>query len=245
MRNLNRNLLVGALASLALMGLGSAQAAVTMVGTRVVFPAEANEVNVRLHNVGETPSLVQAWIDDGDASATPSTSKAPFIVRPPIFRIDGEKSQVIRIARAGGDLPEDRESLFGFNVLDMPAQVPKRADGEGATLKLVVRTRVKMFYRPKGLTRAAAAKAPAQLQWKIVDEAGGHALRIDNPTPYHVILKKVASAGIDDEVIAPLSSRAYRLGQQQYQALRDSITFEYAVTDTGVAISAQAPLARP
>lgn len=247
MCNFKRNLLAGALCSLGLISAVQAQAAVTMMGTRVVFDGDTNEVTVRLQNVGEMPSLVQAWIDDGDANAAPSSLKVPFIVRPPVFRINGGKSQVIRIAKAGEDLPGDRESLFGFNVLDMPASAPTQNNDEGATLQLVVRTRVKLFYRPKGLTRAAAAKAPTQLQWQVVDEAGARALRVSNPTPYHVILKKVVSAGVaaDETVISPLSSHSYRLAPQQHQALKDSINFEYAASDTGVVIKAQAPLSRP
>lgn len=247
MCNFKRNLLAGALCSFGVIGAMQAQASVTMMGTRVIFAGDANEVSVRLQNGNDVPSLVQAWIDDGDANATPSTSKVPFIIRPPVFRIEGGKSQVVRIVSAGGDLPGDCESLFGFNVLDMPAQAPKQIAEEGATLQLVVRTRVKMFYRPKGLTRAAAAKAPTQLQWQVVNEGGAHALRVNNPTPYHVIVKKVASAGIaaDEAVVAPQSSHTYRLAPQQHQALKDAIAFEYAVSDTGVVIKTQAPLSRP
>ncbi|WP_353075241.1 fimbrial biogenesis chaperone [Stenotrophomonas sepilia] len=247
MCNFKLRLLASALCSLGMIAALQAQAAVTMMGTRVVFPGEANEVTVRLQNGSGTPSLVQAWIDDGDVNATPSTSKVPFIIRPPVFRIDGGKSQVVRIAKAGEGLPGDRESLLGFNVLDMPAQAPKQASEERATLQLVVRTRVKMFYRPKGLSRAAAAKAPTQLQWQMTTDAGAHALRVTNPTPYHVILKKVVSAGVaaDEAVIAPMSNHTYRLSPQQHQALKESISFEYAVSDTGVVIKHEAPLSRP
>ncbi|GMR28338.1 fimbrial chaperone [Stenotrophomonas sepilia] len=247
MCNFKRNLLAGVLFTLGAVSAFQTQAAVTMMGTRIVFPGDQSEVSVRLQNVGETPSLVQAWIDDGDVDAAPSASKVPFIVRPPMFRINGGKSQVIRIATAGAMLPGDRESLFGFNVLDVPAQAAKQAGEGGATLQLVVRTRVKMFYRPKGLSRAAAAKAPTQLQWQVTTGPGAHGLRVTNPTPYHVIVKKVASAGIavDEVVVAPLSHHTYALSPQQHQALKESITFEYAVTDTGVVVAAQAPLSLP
>ena len=47
----------------------AAQAAITITGTRVVYPAQNREVNVRLNNVDSRPVLVQPWLDDGDAAA--------------------------------------------------------------------------------------------------------------------------------------------------------------------------------
>ena len=50
-----------------------ASASVIIDGTRVVYPQKAREVTVQLHNTGETPSLVQSWVDEGDKDATPDS----------------------------------------------------------------------------------------------------------------------------------------------------------------------------
>ena len=46
-------------------------AEIVLHGTRVIYPSDAREVNLQLSNNGTAPSLVQAWIDDGNAKSTP------------------------------------------------------------------------------------------------------------------------------------------------------------------------------
>lgn len=55
-------------------------AEVSVLGTRVVYPAEQREVGVPLKNEGARASLLQAWIADGDLEQKPEASKAPFIL---------------------------------------------------------------------------------------------------------------------------------------------------------------------
>ncbi|MBO7942204.1 fimbria/pilus periplasmic chaperone, partial [Streptomyces sp. S9] len=74
-----------------------AQAEVTIAGTRVVYPAQQREVAVKLNNVGARPALVQVWVDDGDPKQSPDTSKAPFLVSPPVVRIEPGKGQALRL----------------------------------------------------------------------------------------------------------------------------------------------------
>ncbi|EIQ74195.1 putative chaperone [Shigella flexneri 1235-66] len=47
-------------------------------GTRVIYPAEKNEVLVQLMNQGGQSSLVQSWIDDGDSSLPPEKLTYPL-----------------------------------------------------------------------------------------------------------------------------------------------------------------------
>ena len=49
-------------------------AEIILHGTRVIYPSDAREVSLQLSNNGTTPSLVQAWIDDGN-----SKSNSPYI----------------------------------------------------------------------------------------------------------------------------------------------------------------------
>ena len=44
----------------------SVSANVVITGTRVIYPSNQKTVSVQLTNVGTKPSLVQAWIDNGD-----------------------------------------------------------------------------------------------------------------------------------------------------------------------------------
>ena len=66
----------------------AAEAGVIIHGTRVIYPAERQEVIVRLENKGNRPALVQTWLDDGDRYSTAATAKAPLSTSPPSFRLE-------------------------------------------------------------------------------------------------------------------------------------------------------------
>lgn len=169
-----------------------AQAGVIIDTTRVVYPAKNKEVTVRLDNKGQKPALIQVWMDDGDDNATPDKIDLPFTLTPPMFRMDPAKQQAVRMAFIGESLPADKESLFWFNMLEVPPKGVKK-DGEGNDrnlLQFAFRTRIKVFYRPSGLPYDVN-DAPSKLTWKLVTADKGYALEVDNPSPYYVSFEKV------------------------------------------------------
>ena len=87
-------------AGLGLLGLAfAAQASVVITGTRIIYPAPAREVSVQIKNVGAVPALVQVWLDRGDDSAQPGSAAAqtPFLLTPPIARLEPKRGQTIRL----------------------------------------------------------------------------------------------------------------------------------------------------
>lgn len=79
----------------------------------------AETVAITLNNDDKTtPFLAQSWVTDADGVRTDA-----LIALPPLQRIDaGQKSQV-RITQVRGltdKLPQDRETLFWFNVRGVP-----------------------------------------------------------------------------------------------------------------------------
>ncbi|BBD80870.1 fimbrial biogenesis chaperone [Aerosticca soli] len=169
-----------------------AQANVLIGGTRVVFPAKDGEVTVRLTNDNDHPVLVEAWIDHGDPHATPETTDVPFLITPPLFRMEPKKEQNLRIVFTGAALPSDRESLFWLNVLEVPPKPGAQAAGQNV-LQLALRSRLKLFYRPDGLP-GNPLEAPGQLRWQLARDGTGHVLVAHNPTPYYLTLAEVSLA---------------------------------------------------
>lgn len=166
----------------------TARADIVISGTRVIYPETAKDVTVNLENRGNKPLLVQSWLDDGRDTVNPQELKLPFIITPPVTRVDARKGQVIRITWLGQALPKDRESLLWFNVLE----VPPKAKGEGSQnlLQLAFRTRIKLFFRPAGLA-GSPGDAVKNLQWRVKKEAGGTYLVANNNTPWNI---SIASA---------------------------------------------------
>ena len=85
--------------------LPSADASMVIDGTRIIFPGDKKEIAVRATNMGETPSLTQVWVDDGRVQNQPEKDAAPFIVLPPIVRIEPGKGQSWRLVFNGSRLP--------------------------------------------------------------------------------------------------------------------------------------------
>jgi P pilus assembly chaperone PapD len=169
---------------------GAAFGGVTISGTRVVFPAQNRETSIKLTNNNDTPALVQVWIDRGVAKDKPDTINVPFTVTPPLARIEPEKGQVLRIIYTGEPLPNDRESIFYFNVLEVPPKA-KRQDGDkGNILQFAVRTRIKLFYRPQGL-KSSPEDAVKQLKWSLVHDGGHVSVKVTNDAPYYISLGNI------------------------------------------------------
>lgn len=170
----------------------TARASVVINGTRVVFPAQQGEVTVRLSNQSDKPALVEAWIDDGDVKSTPDSVRTPFLITPPLFRMEPHKDQSLRIIYTQGTkpLPTDRETLFWLNVLEVPPK-PTGAAANKNTLQFAIRSRLKFFYRPANLP-GDVSKAPDQLTFKAAADGQGAVLVVHNPTPYYITISQLA-----------------------------------------------------
>ena len=172
----------------ALFGATSVHASVVINSTRIIYPQNDKEVTVRLESKNQAPVLIQAWLDSGDEHSTPDLAVIPFIATPPIFRMEPGKQQVVRLAYTGDNLAAKQESLFWFNLLEVPAQ---SQDAKQANqLQLAFRSRIKLFLRPANLPYGVEA-APGKLQWQRVATEQGQALDVFNPSPYHVTFEQI------------------------------------------------------
>ncbi len=183
----------------------SAHAAIVLEGTRIVHDAgKGRDVTLRSTNRGDQSALTQVWIDNGDSHARPEDVQTPFRLTPSEPRlIKANEGQAWRITYAPrpseAPLPANRESLFYFNLLDIPPKPSQ--EGGGNLLQFAVRSRIKLFHRPAGLP-GRAVDAAGSLTWRYQDQA----LQIDNPSAYHVTLGSVTlddGAKLDGDMVVP------------------------------------------
>lgn len=180
---ISSNLQIAALTAMVCFPLLS-HANVVITGTRVIYHEGDREVTVKLENAGQQPALVQVWVDKGNEKSTPTNADAPFLLTPPIFRVDPNKGQSIRLMFTGEKLPADRESIYWLNVLDVPP-LPK---GDVPNyVQLAIKSRIKIFYRPKNLG-SPAKDAEARLLCSIATQAGETKLHAHNTSPYYTSL---------------------------------------------------------
>lgn len=156
---------------------------VVITGTRIIYPAQNKEVGIELTNVESTPALLQAWVtgEDGD-----NAKPVPFVLTPPVFRLDGNKKQTLRLIYTHEKLPQDKESLFYFNLLDIPP-MPTGDDQAQNYLQISLLSKLKLFFRPNHL-KPTIEKAPQALTVAL----SGKDLTINNPTPYYMTISAVA-----------------------------------------------------
>lgn len=183
------NFLLG-LAMSSILVANSTHAEIILHGTRVIYPSDAREVTLQVSNNGSKPSLVQAWIDEGDAKSTPDQSKVPFMITPPISRVDPTKSQSLRITALpnAAQIDQKKETVYWLNVLDIPPRPKAGAKDEVPDnfLQLAIRSRIKFFYRPATI-KEDANLAGEKLQWS----RSGQTLMVKNPTPFHVTMTSI------------------------------------------------------
>ena len=175
------------LLSLAIFCSQSIFAGVTIDGTRIIFPSNAKSISVQLRNGFSTPALVQTWIDNGDIDQIPNADQIPFVLTPPLSRVEPNRGQIIRIIPTGSpSLPQDRESLFWFNMLDIPPDDPQYVGKNLLTFN--VRTRIKLFYRPSNL-KMSANTAYASIKAKYNQST--KEINLNNPTPYFITITQM------------------------------------------------------
>ncbi|WP_241499298.1 fimbrial biogenesis chaperone [Chromobacterium sphagni] len=166
--------------------LAAAHANVVVAGTRVVYNGGDREVTIKLSNPGDTPALVQAWVDKGNSKSTPDTADAPFLIMPPIFRIEPGKSQTLRMVYTGDGPSPDKETVYWLNILDVPP-LPQGDEAGRNYLQIAFRSRLKIFFRPVGLA-GNPDDAAEQVRWQLVPQAAGkgYALRGANASAFSV-----------------------------------------------------------
>lgn len=151
--------------------------ALTLSSTRVVFDSDKRSVSLVVANPSDKTYAVQSWVN---TSADDTTTAVPFMVSPPLFRVNPGKEQQVQINGLPNTLPKDRESLFYFNAQEIP-----QVDGEQTNvLNIAIRTRIKLFYRPSELKDTPASRLK-DLQWSLQTLGGKPSLVLNNPTPFH------------------------------------------------------------
>ncbi|ELV2842060.1 molecular chaperone [Enterobacter cloacae] len=195
---------------MACSAMAASEGGVSFSRNRIIFPASEKAVSLSVTNGGSGVYLVQAGVYGDQSKRTP----APFIVTPPLFRLDANSENSMRIIRAGEGLPTDRESVFYFNGLVIPSAKVPGADGGAkmsATLSVSMRSVMKLFWRPAGL-KPAADKAPDALRF--VRTAQG--VRVINPTPYFQSFAQFSVDGKDVE-LDRIPSMVSPFGELEFQ----------------------------
>ncbi|UMS29252.1 chaperone protein AfaB [Escherichia coli] len=197
--------------------------------TRVIYNPNLTGATLSVINDQNYPILVQS-----EVLAEDRKSHAPFIVTPPLFRLDGGQSSHLRIIRTSGEFPSDRETLQWVCVKGIPpkegdkwAEVDKdkKTDNKmSMQVQLSVKNCIKLFFRPSSV-KGHSDVAASQIAW----QRSGEKLKGTNSTPFYINLSELTIGGwkVKEHLyISPFSSVDYDLpvgasGKVQWRVIND------------------------
>ncbi|MFP2422373.1 molecular chaperone [Pseudescherichia vulneris] len=151
--------------------------------TRVIYNGNMKEASLSVKNTEDSNIyLIRSWV-----SSDKEGEKVPFIITPPLFRIEPGQDNAVRITQTSSSLPQDKESVYWINTLAIPP-----ATKEKNSLQFSINTRIKLIYRPTALNnKDAIGKAYQQLTFS----RSGNVITTSNPTPYYVSMTKIKING--------------------------------------------------
>lgn len=183
---MNRSRLISCAAlALALIAQNSFAGGVALSSTRVIYDGSRKEASLTVNNKSTTDEfLIQSWVDDANGN-----KKTPFIITPPLFKLNPTKNNVLRIVNTSNALPQDRESVYWVNVKAIPAKSENAEDKN--VLQIAVRTRLKLFYRPAGL-KGNSMDGWSKLKFT---SAGANQIKVENPSAFNLTFNKFYANG--------------------------------------------------
>ncbi|WP_174847015.1 fimbria/pilus periplasmic chaperone [Yersinia artesiana] len=190
-------------------------------GTRAIYPlSSVKGISLSMVNPQDYPILVQTQIKGEDKH-----SPAPFVVTPPLFRLDAGMQGRVRVIRTGGNFPQDRESLQWLCLTGIPPKEgdiwdnghddkKKETQDVNLDVRLSISTCMKLLVRPDQLKQK-----PEDVAGELIWQRNGKQLQVNNPTPFYINFKSVMLAGknIDlsstgsDSYVAPFAKRSFSL----------------------------------
>lgn len=199
-------------------------AGVGLNATRIIYLQGSESTSVGARNNTDINYLAKFVI-----SKSPEGLKgdAPFMVTPPLVKIDSGKAQEVRIYAQENNLPMDRESVFYFSAVMIPAT---NGPLESTALNIGYNNVIKLFYRPSKLPLS-----PKEAHERLRVESSSTGITVVNDSPYYISLSKLSVNGVKvdmsmkkrNTMIAPYDSFSYitpangRMGIAKWTVIND------------------------
>ncbi|OAT50773.1 fimbrial biogenesis chaperone [Providencia heimbachae] len=196
--------------------INTANAGVIIGGTRIIYNEGNKDVSISVENPDKIPYLIQSWIDNKEEK-----KQSDFTITPPLFRLNADKTNALRIFLTENKLPSDKESLFWLNIKTIPAT--ERTEN---SLQIAFKTQIKLIYRPKALKDINFIEEQKKLTWS---KSGNH-ITVQNPTPYFMNFQSITFNGKkvnDVSYAAPFSTTSFEIndttdrGSVQWEIIND------------------------
>ncbi|EHN8908240.1 molecular chaperone [Enterobacter hormaechei] len=169
----------------------------------VVMEENRGGASVDIVNNTSNVYLMQSRVLGADAATGMPVDlkdgEAPFLVLPPLKRLDAQGSLPLRIVASPAGtarLPRDRESVFFLAAKAIPSLAETEAgkgvnDGKKGRVAIALVNNIKLFWRPKGLKSEAIGNVANTLSVS----RDGDKLKVTNPSDYYLTFSSLKVGG--------------------------------------------------
>lgn len=173
----------------------TANAGVIIGGTRLIYNQDSSQSSISVNNPDNKPYLIQSWVSK---SVNSDDNDNTFVSTPPIFKLEPKSQNSVRIMYTGKALPQDRESVFWLNIKSIPSTDPNAQN----QLLITVNSKMKLFYRPSGLT------GDPNIAYKDLEftQKNGE-LKITNPSSYNISIYQISFDGKENKNITMIPAK--------------------------------------
>ncbi len=195
--------------------------------TRVIYNHDSPAASFWIKNGHQYPIIAQANILNSDKN-----SKAPFIITPPVLRVDGEMQTRLRVIPVSQTLNKDTEELFWICIKGVP---PKEELGESTTafkkashfnINIITNSCIKLISRPSKINMTVK-DAVQKIDVKVQEER----LVIYNKSPMYINISsaKINSKKVEipNRYIKPYSNESIRFKVKKGDEMQLSILNDY------------------
>lgn len=218
----------------------STSASVVISGTRFILNETDEYKTIKIRNDDPFPNVVQVWTDTGNEASSPESADGPFFITPAVFKIDSKSAQNIRVSFSGNfdSLPNDRESVFYINFLQIPPRSTAQKSDQSHVL-LMMRNRMKLFYRPSKI-KSDPHDVLKNIEFNFKKET--NEIEAINKSPFHAsfisaeLMVGKDSIPLDASMIPPFSRKIWRTKEAPKILFNPTLIKVNFVNDNGVFI---------
>ncbi|MBO2605422.1 molecular chaperone [Shewanella algae] len=185
-------------------------AGVSLDSSRVIFHSDNSTQQINLVNANDYPVIVQIWVNDGGFDiSSEDASYVPVIPVPAIFNLSPRERRSINLIRIRDDMPVNMESLYWFNIYEIPPHSNSSLVSENVMV-VTMQTQYKLFFRPDFI-KEKITKVGEYIKLNWCDGK----LKINNQGPFYLTITRIEldnhTPPLQPQMLAPFSSDSLEL----------------------------------
>lgn len=162
---------------------------VSLTSSRIIYTHGLKSgATIGVENRQTFPVLVKAQTYQEDQKST-----ANFILTPPLFRLDAQRSNLLRVVALNNNYSKTQETLNWLCVTAMPPDtvLDSKTTKVKSSVQVSVSSCIKLIYRPESLEGKNLSDVTGQVEWRMKD---GN-VHVYNSSPFYINLSSASING--------------------------------------------------